>query len=180
MSDESCPVDMPRLPAAELTGALHELVASGANRSMVETLGHQPERFVAWYRSFRSSIRDGVVAPSIKETARLRIAALNGCPFCMHMRSRGADGSPLLNDADVTAALAGDRHHAQFSVEQLAALAFAERLFTDPHGASDDEVAELRALVGDAGVIELGLAIGDFIGMGKLFLYLHLPAPVAA
>jgi hypothetical protein len=41
-------------------------------------------------------------------------------------------------------------------------------------------VAELRALVGDAGVIELGLAIGDFIGMGKLFLYLHLPAPVAA
>jgi alkylhydroperoxidase family enzyme len=177
--DDVCDMLTPILPPADLTDELRGLLANGANPQMVRTLGHQPEAFITWYQGFRSIIRSGVVDPHVKETARLRIATLNNCQFCMHMRAKGTDGQPLLNDEDAAAAQHGNRDHVTFTDAHHAALTMAEQMFTDPAGASDDLITTVRAEFGDAGVVELGLAIAQFIGMGKVFKFLHLPAPVA-
>lgn len=179
MIEETCEVIVPRLHAVELTDELSQLLASGANPLMVQALGHQPAAFLLWYRTFREQLRDGFVTASAKEAARQRVAALTSCPFCMHMRARDADGSPLMTDEMATAAQHGDLRFEGFTTSHRLALRFAEQLATDPGGESDELFEQLRAEFGDAGVVELSLAVAQFIGASRVFKFLRLPAPIA-
>jgi alkylhydroperoxidase family enzyme len=47
-----------------------------------------------------------------------------------------------------------------FSDDERAAIAYAEAVTTDPHTVTDEQVADLRARFGDAGVFELTYQIG--------------------
>ena len=38
-----------------------------------------PEHFARWFAFFQPGHREGIVPPRIKELARLKVAALNGC-----------------------------------------------------------------------------------------------------
>jgi alkylhydroperoxidase family enzyme len=47
-----------------------------------------------------------------------------------------------------------------FDDDERAAIAYADAMTTDPHRVTDEQVADLRARFGDAGVIELTYQIG--------------------
>ena len=47
-----------------------------------------------------------------------------------------------------------------FTDDERAAIAYADAMTTDPHTVTDEQVADLRARFGDAGVIELTYQIG--------------------
>jgi alkylhydroperoxidase family enzyme len=47
-----------------------------------------------------------------------------------------------------------------FSADERAAIAYADAMTTDPHTVTDEQVADLRARFGDAGVFELTYQIG--------------------
>ena len=47
-----------------------------------------------------------------------------------------------------------------FDADERAAIAYADAMSTDPHAITDEQVADLRARFGDAGVIELTYQIG--------------------
>jgi alkylhydroperoxidase family enzyme len=47
-----------------------------------------------------------------------------------------------------------------FNDDERAAIAYADAMTTDPHTVTDEQVADLRARFGDAGVIELTYQIG--------------------
>jgi alkylhydroperoxidase family enzyme len=47
-----------------------------------------------------------------------------------------------------------------FSDDERAAIAYADAMTADPHTVTDEQVADLRARFGDAGVIELTYQIG--------------------
>src|SRR5574340_1414478 len=47
-----------------------------------------------------------------------------------------------------------------YSDDERAAIAYADAMTTDPHTVTDEQVADLRARFGDAGVIELTYQIG--------------------
>ena len=174
MAEEVCEVPVPRLPEAAMSEALSELLAKGASRPLVMTLGHAPDAFLPWYRYFGFLIHDGDVDLSVKETARLRIAALNDCPFCMQMRAKHRDGTQILDEELAVAAQAGDRLHPDFSAEERLAMAMADQMFTAPADVTDDAFATFRGQWSDAQMVELSLAIAQFIGMGKVFKFLGL------
>ena len=174
MADEVCEVPVPRLPEAPMSDVLAELLAKGASRPLVMTLGHAPEAFLPWYRYFGYLIHDGDVDLAVKETARLRIAALNDCPFCMQMRAKYRDGSQILEEELAVAAQAGDRLHPGFTREQRVVVTMAEQMFLAPADVSDDMFDSFRAEWSDAQMVELALAIAQFIGMGKVFKFLGL------
>ena len=72
MSDEVCEVPVPRLPEAPMTDVLAGLLAKGASRPLVMTLGHAPDVFLPWYKHFGFLIHEGVVDLAVKEAARSR------------------------------------------------------------------------------------------------------------
>lgn len=174
MSDEVCEVPVPRLPEAAMTDALAQMLAKGASRPLVMTLGHAPDLFLPWYRYFGSLVHEGAVDLAVKEAARLRIAALNDCPFCMQMRAKHRDGSQILEEELALAAQAGDRGHVRFTGEQRLAMAMAEQMFHAPGDVTDEAFAGFRGQWSDEQMVELGLAIAEFIGMGKVFKFLGL------
>jgi len=65
-----------------------------------------------------------------------------------------------------------------FSEREKIALEFAEMMALDHKSIGDDFFRRMRAEFSDAEVVELGMAIGQYIGFGRLPMVLDLERPV--
>ncbi len=66
-----------------------------------------------------------------------------------------------------------------FDERERVALEFAEKMALDHASAADDAFfRRLRAHFGDDEIVELGMAIGQYIGFGRLLMVLDLERPV--
>ena len=95
---------------------------------------------------------------SVRELAVLWTARKIGCSWCVDF------GSMLqrLDGLDVERLKEIDSYATSpaYTDEERAAIAYADAITTDPHTVTDEQVADLRARFGDAGVIELTYQIG--------------------
>lgn len=95
---------------------------------------------------------------SVRELAVLWTARAVGCSWCVDF------GSMLqrLDGLDVERLKEIDNYatSAAFTDDERAAIAYADAMTTDPHTVTDEQVDDLRARFGDAGVIELTYQIG--------------------
>lgn len=95
---------------------------------------------------------------SVRELAVLWTARSIGCSWCvdfgsMLQRLDGLDVERLKDIENYATSTA-------FTDDERAAIRYADAMTTDPHTVSDEQVADLRARFGDAGVIELTYQIG--------------------
>ncbi|GAB3004345.1 hypothetical protein MBOU_08920 [Mycobacterium bourgelatii] len=95
---------------------------------------------------------------SVRELAVFWTARTIGCSWCvdfgsMLQRLEGLD-MERLKDIDNYAT------SPHFTDDERAAIAYADAMTTDPHSVTDEQVADLRARFGDAGVVELSYQIG--------------------
>jgi AhpD family alkylhydroperoxidase len=95
---------------------------------------------------------------SVRELAVLWTARTIGCSWCVDFGSmlQRLDGLDVQRLADIDN-YATSPH---FTGDERAAIAYADAMTTDPHTVTDEQVADLRARFGDAGVIELTYQIG--------------------
>jgi AhpD family alkylhydroperoxidase len=95
---------------------------------------------------------------SVRELAVFWTARTIGCSWCVDFGSmqQRLDGLDInrLKDIDNYATSAA------FTEDERAAIAYAGAITTDPHTVTDEQVADLRARFGDAGVFELTYQIG--------------------
>ena len=95
---------------------------------------------------------------SVRELAVFWTARKIGCSWCVDFGSmlQRLDGLDIqrLKDIDNYATSPA------FSDDERAAIAYADAMTTDPHTVTDEQVADLRARFGDAGVFELTYQIG--------------------
>ena len=95
---------------------------------------------------------------SVRELAVFWTARKIGCSWCVDFGSmlQRLDGLDVerLKDIDNYAASTA------FTDDERAAIAYADAMTTDPHTVTDEQVADLRARFGDAGVFELTYQIG--------------------
>jgi AhpD family alkylhydroperoxidase len=95
---------------------------------------------------------------SVRELAVFWTARTVGCSWCVDF------GAMLqrLDDLDVDRLREIDDYATspRYSDDERAAIAYADAMTTDPHTVTDEQVADLRARFGDAGVIELTYQIG--------------------
>jgi AhpD family alkylhydroperoxidase len=95
---------------------------------------------------------------SVRELAVLWTARQIGCSWCVDFGSmlQRLDGLNMerLKDIDNYATSPA------FSDDERAAIAYADAMTTDPHTVTDEQVDDLRARFGDAGVFELTYQIG--------------------
>ncbi|BCZ20657.1 Carboxymuconolactone decarboxylase-like domain-containing protein [Mycobacterium senriense] len=95
---------------------------------------------------------------SVRELAVLWTARQIGCSWCVDFGSmlQRLDGLDMqrLKDIDNYATSTA------FTDDERAAIAYAAAMTTDPHTVTDEQVDDLRARFGDAGVFELTYQIG--------------------
>ncbi len=95
---------------------------------------------------------------SVRELAVFWTARTIGCSWCVDFGSmlQRLDGLDIkrLEDIDNYATSTA------FTDNERAAIAYADAMTTDPHTVTDEQVADLKARFGDAGVIELTYQIG--------------------
>ena len=96
--------------------------------------------------------------PSVRELAVLWTARKIGCSWCVDFGSmlQRLDGL----DVERLKEIDGYATSPAYTDDERAAIAYAEAMTTDPHTVTDEQVADLRARFGDAGVIELTYQIG--------------------
>jgi AhpD family alkylhydroperoxidase len=95
---------------------------------------------------------------SVRELAVYWTARAIGCSWCVDFGSmlQRLDGLDMERLKDID-------HYATspaFTDDERAAIAYADAMTTDPHTVTDEQVADLRARFGDAGVFELTYQIG--------------------
>jgi alkylhydroperoxidase family enzyme len=175
-----CAIPSPLLPAAQLDAATAERVSASGLSTFYSQLGHAPGLIDKWLAFYQPVVTGGVVELRTKELCRLRIAARNGCMFCLGGRFRDADGTPVVDDDDVDAVLAGSFDDARFTPRETAALTFTEAFRVD-HTSIDKALvdATLEHLC-EPEFVELSICLAQFTGMGSLFAMLGIPSPVPA
>ncbi|HEX5616503.1 MAG TPA: carboxymuconolactone decarboxylase family protein [Acidimicrobiia bacterium] len=126
---------------------------------MVPAIGHPAAAFSsAVYEHSTLALREF-------EAARLRIAQVNGCVFCLDWRTdrageRVPDSFPdaIAHWADAT----------ELSERERLASEYADRFATDHHGLDDAFWARMRAAYSDVEIVELTMCLGSWIAFGRL------------
>lgn len=122
-------------------------------------IAHHPRLLVA-NAVHESLLQSGsrTLPASVRELAVFQTARTIGCSWCvdfgsMLARLDGLDMAKLTSIDDyATSPL--------YSDDERAAIAYADAMTADPHTVTDEQVADLRARFGDAGVIELTYQVG--------------------
>lgn len=112
-------------------------------------LGQRPE-LLEKYQAFYASIREaGLVPQRVLEICRLRVAAIHDCEAEWTQR----DGDVELGADELEALRRGDLQ--PFDAAERAALEVTELLPYAHHALTDEQVAEVKAQLGDAGCVSL-------------------------
>ncbi|MEU0939271.1 MULTISPECIES: carboxymuconolactone decarboxylase family protein [unclassified Embleya] len=99
------------------------------------------------------------------EAARLRIAQINGCIFCLDWRTE-RDGDKVEDGFDV--AVTEWRTTEVFDDRTRLAAEYAERYAVDHHNLDDEFWARMTAHYTQAEIVELSMAIGSWLAFGRL------------
>ncbi|MEU6585392.1 carboxymuconolactone decarboxylase family protein [Nocardia sp. NPDC046763] len=107
------------------------------------------------------------------EAARLRIAQINGCLFCLDWRTDR-------NGEKVEESFADDvtewRTTESFDDRTRMAAEYAERYALDHHNLDDEFFARMKTLYSDAEIVELSMCLGSWLAFGRLNHVLGLDA----
>jgi alkylhydroperoxidase family enzyme len=99
------------------------------------------------------------------EAARLRIAQINGCLFCLDWRTE-RDGQ--LVEEEFADAVTDWRATGAFDERTRLAAEYAERYALDPHGLDEEFWSRMKAHYSQVEIVELSMSIGAWLAFGRL------------
>ncbi|WP_374194729.1 carboxymuconolactone decarboxylase family protein [Streptomyces sp. VRA16 Mangrove soil] len=107
------------------------------------------------------------------EAARLRIAQINGCLFCLDWRTE-RDGEKV--EESFADAVTEWRTTVAFDERTRLAAEYAERYALDHHGLDEEFWRRMTARYSQREIVELSMAIGSWLAFGRLNHVLGLDA----
>ncbi|HEY8548122.1 MAG TPA: carboxymuconolactone decarboxylase family protein [Acidimicrobiales bacterium] len=107
------------------------------------------------------------------EAARLRIAQINGCLFCLDWRTE-RDGEKV--EPTFAEAVAEWRTTDAFDDRTRLAAEYAERYALDHHGLDDEFWARMTVHYSPREIVELSMSLGSWLAFGRLNHVLGLDA----
>lgn len=99
------------------------------------------------------------------EAARLRVAQINGCMFCLDWRTE-RDG--LKVEEEFADAVTGWRTTDAFDERTRMAAEYAERYALDHHGLDEEFWGRMTACYSQREIVELSMSIGSWLAFGRL------------
>ncbi len=132
----------------------------------MEVMAHAPHMLKALGAFTRLSQQGRKLPRRLVELVRLRIAFHNQCRSCMAMRYQSAvdDG---LTEAMVCS-LEKPMEASDLNEREKAALAYADAFATNHLAIDDDTYANLREYFSEPEIVELGMTMALFLGLGRL------------
>jgi AhpD family alkylhydroperoxidase len=168
-------MSFPQLPADRIGPPLQEKIATiealGGDTSFFRFAAHAPHIVqLYWVQFYQDVFFKGVLPVRLKEIARLRLAALNGCSFCQ-VGDRASAIANGVTEAEVDA-LFGDGQSPTFSAAEQATADTATRMSNfDSEGVLDDALkAKLQQCFEPDELVELFAVIGILTGMARMLL----------
>ncbi|MEU5341580.1 MULTISPECIES: carboxymuconolactone decarboxylase family protein [unclassified Streptomyces] len=107
------------------------------------------------------------------EAARLRIAQINGCLFCLDWRTE-RDGQKV--EAEFADAVVRWRTTDVFDERTRLAAEYAERYALDHHGLDEEFWGRMAAHYSQTEIVELTMSLGSWLAFGRLNHVLGLDA----
>jgi alkylhydroperoxidase family enzyme len=107
------------------------------------------------------------------EAARLRVAQINGCLFCLDWRT-DRDGEKV--EPEFADAVAGWQDTDAFDERTRLAAEYAERYTLDHHGLDDEFWGRMTAHYSQTEIVELSMCLGSWLAFGRLNHVLGLDA----
>ncbi len=98
------------------------------------------------------------------EAARLTIAGINGCQFCLDWRT-DRNGERVSEDFITWV---HDSKTDRLSPRAVHAIEYARRWATDHHGLDDSFWERMRATFSDVEIVELTMCLGSWLAFGRL------------
>lgn len=168
-------MEFPQLPLAQIGPPLRQKIeqieALGGDTRFFRFAAHAPHVVeLYWGHFYRDVFFQGLLPVRLKEIARLRLAALNGCSFCQ-VGDRQSALDHGVTEAEVDA-LFGDGRSPTFSPAEQAAADAASRLSNfDAEGILDEALlARLQREFQPDALMELLTTIGILTGMARMLL----------
>jgi alkylhydroperoxidase family enzyme len=115
--------------------------------------------------------KDSSLPGRVAEAARIRIAQINGCMLCMDARLGSSEDA--LDENFYDNIVDWQTWPGYQPAERLAA-EFAERFALAHHSIDDDLWMRLRSEFSDAQIIDLGLSVAEWLGVGRFTRVLGL------
>lgn len=155
------------LPANEIRDQELQRLAETTQDEQFGAYGNSPDLFRRFYDFFHTTKYGGLIPLSEKELVRLKVARINGCQRCQLRREAEGD----IPYDQLIGKLTG---RVEVTDRERLALAYTERFATDPVSNDDDAMAEMRQFYSDGELVELSLAIGAFMTMGRMHVAFDL------
>ncbi|WP_418955345.1 carboxymuconolactone decarboxylase family protein [Streptomyces tritici] len=99
------------------------------------------------------------------EAARLRVAQLNGCAFCLDWRTE-RDGEKV--EEEFADAVSAWRTTGAFDERTRLAAEYAERYALDHHGLDEEFWSRMSGQYSQTEIVELTMSIGSWLAFGRL------------
>ncbi|MCU1587225.1 MAG: hypothetical protein JWN31_718 [Frankiales bacterium] len=110
------------------------------------------------------------------EAARLRIAQVNGCLFCLDWRT---DRDGVKVEDSFAEAVLDWRTTSDLDVRARLAAEYAERYALDHHGLDEEFWSRMTAAYSQVEIVELSMCLGSWLAFGRLNHVLGLDATCA-
>jgi AhpD family alkylhydroperoxidase len=168
-------MNFPILPVDQICSPLREKIgtieALGGDTRFFQFAAHAPHVVqLYWVQFYQDVFFKGLLPVRLKEIARLRLAALNGCSFCQVGDRASAMASGVI-ESEVEA-LFGDGPCATFSAAEQATADAAMRMSNfDAEGVLDEGLkTTLMQCFEPDELVELFAVIGILTGMARMLL----------
>lgn len=125
----------------------------------------RPNLYEAWREFAGLFWEKRAVDPRLLELCRLRIAGMHGARFPLAVRRPEARAAGLREET--IAELEAWRKSDAFGPTERACLGFSEQFVLDATGISDEQAAEVRRALGDAGMVAFVEALALFDGFAR-------------
>jgi AhpD family alkylhydroperoxidase len=139
--------------------------------AVTSIVGHRPD-LARPLVAFTRSLKNGILPRRLVELVRLRVAFHNQCRSCMAIRYQDALADGLTED--LVCSLEKPAEAEGLSVAEQLALRYAD-LFATNHLAIDDAMySALGEHFTEGEIVELGLQVALFVGVGRLAATWHI------
>jgi alkylhydroperoxidase family enzyme len=93
----------------------------------------------------------------------------------MHGRHLARSGEQIVEEELAKSIMAGQFDDPRLSPRERAAVRYADQMWHDHHGVNDALWSELKDVFTHEEIVELGMSVANYIGMGQFIAMLGLP-----
>jgi AhpD family alkylhydroperoxidase len=135
-------------------------------------MAHAPHMATASTAFMRAAMGGRTLSPRLVELVRLRLAFHNQCRSCMAMRFQSAVTDGVTED--LVCSLEKPAEAKDLNTREKYALEFADIFATNHFAINDDTFSKLREQFTESEIVELGMFVAYFTGMGRFLACLDL------